>query len=156
MMSYVSWVFAPLDPPYSSLGALMPALVAVAPLLVVFLLLVLLRWPASKTMPVALLLTALLAFFYWQVPAVQIAAASVKGLLIALELLYIVWGALLLLFVLKHSGAVAAIRDAFRNISPDRRIQAIIVAWTFGAFIEGASGFGTPAAVAGPLPWSPR
>ena len=66
--------------------------------------------------------------------------------MIALELLYIIFGALLLLFVLKHSGAVAAIRDGFRNISPDRRVQAIIVAWTFGAFIEGAAGFGTPAA----------
>ena len=55
-------------------------------------------------------------------------------------LLYIVWGALLLLFVLKHSGAVTAIRNGFRDISPDRRVQAIIVAWTFGAFIEGAAG----------------
>ncbi|HBO42441.1 MAG TPA: lactate permease [Planctomycetaceae bacterium] len=72
-------------------------------------------------------------------------------MIIAGELLYIVFGALLLLFMLKHSGAVAAIRDGFRRISPDRRIQAIIVAWTFGAFMEGAAGFGTPAAVAGPL-----
>jgi lactate permease len=129
----------------------MPALVAITPLLVVFLLLVLFRWSARQTMPVALVLTALLAYFYWGVPAVRIAAASVQGLIISAELLYIIWGALLLLFVLKHSGAVAAIRDGFRNISPDRRIQAIIVAWTFGAFIEGAAGFGTPAAVAGPL-----
>ncbi|MHC4403837.1 MAG: L-lactate permease [Planctomycetota bacterium] len=129
----------------------MPALVAVTPLVVVFLLLVFLRWPAKKTMPVALVLTALLAYSYWKVEPKYIAAASVKGLVIAGELLYIVWGALLLFFVLKHSGAVRAIRNGFRNISPDRRIQAIIVAWTFGAFIEGAAGFGTPAAVAGPL-----
>jgi len=125
--------------------------IAIAPLVVVFLLLVFRRWPAKKTMPVAYVLTAVLAYFYWQVPAVRIAAASIQGLIIAGELLYIVFGALLLLFVLKHSGAVAAIRDGFRSISPDRRIQAIIVAWTFGSFIEGASGFGTPAAVAGPL-----
>ncbi|KKL17712.1 hypothetical protein LCGC14_2482820, partial [marine sediment metagenome] len=129
----------------------MAALVAIAPLLVVFLLLVFRRWPAKRTMPLAYLLTGLLAFFYWKVPTVRIAAASIPGLVIAASLLYIVWGALLLLFVLKHSGAVATIRDGFRNISPDRRIQAIIVAWTFGSFIEGAAGFGTPAAVAGPL-----
>ena len=129
----------------------MPALVAISPLLVVFLLLVFRRWPAKKTMPLAYAMMLGLAFFYWQVPAIRIAAASIQGLVIAGTLLYIIWGALLLLFVLKHSGAVAAIRDGFRNISPDRRIQAIIVAWTFGAFIEGASGFGTPAAVAGPL-----
>ena len=129
----------------------MDAAVAVAPLAVVFLLLVFWRWPAKKTMPLAFGLTALLACFYWRVSVVRVAAASLEGLLIAGTLLYIVWGALLLLFVLKHSGAVRAIRNGFQNISPDRRIQAIIVAWTFGAFIEGAAGFGTPAAVAGPL-----
>jgi len=129
----------------------MDAAVAVAPLVVVFLLLVFFRWPAKRTMPVGLLLTALLAYLYWHVPQRQMAAAAAKGLVIAGELLYIVFGALLLLYVLKHSGAVATIRRGFTNISPDRRIQAIIVAWTFGAFIEGAAGFGTPAAVAGPL-----
>ncbi|WP_337225219.1 L-lactate permease, partial [Proteus terrae] len=36
-------------------------------------------------------------------------------------------------------------------MSPDRRVQAIIIAWCFGSFIEGASGFGTPAAIAAPL-----
>ena len=39
----------------------------------------------------------------------------------------------------------------FTHISPDRRIQAVIIAWLFGCFIEGASGFGTPAAIAAPL-----
>ena len=77
----------------------MPALLAAAPLLVVFLLLVLLKWPAKRTMPVGLALTAMVAYFYWQAPALTIAAASLKGLVIAGELLYIVWGALLLLFV---------------------------------------------------------
>ena len=120
----------------------MPAAVAIAPLLVVFLLLVFRRWPAKKTMPVAFALTAVLASLYWKVSFRQITAASLEGLAIAGSLLYIVWGALLLLFVLEHSGAVQAIRDGFRNISPDRRIQAIIVAWTFGSFIEGAAGFG--------------
>ena len=129
----------------------MAALIAITPLVVVFLLLVFRRWPAKRTMPVAYVLTAALALAYWQVPAVRIVAASIQGLIIAGKLLYIVFGALLLLFVLKHSGAVTAIRDGFRSISPDRRIQAIIVAWTFGAFMEGAAGFGTPAAVAGPL-----
>jgi lactate permease len=129
----------------------MSAVVAVAPLFVVFLLLVFRKWPARTTMPVAFVLTAVLALLYWRVPPDRVAAASLRGLVLAGELLYIVWGALLLLFVLKHSGAVNAIRNGFRGISPDRRIQAIIVAWTFGSFIEGASGFGTPAAVAGPL-----
>lgn len=129
----------------------MAPLIAITPLVIVFVLLVIWRWPAKWTMPLAYGVTLLLGWLYWQIPGGYLAAAALQGLVIAGELLYIVWGALLLLFVLKHSGAVATIRDGFRNISPDRRVQAIIVAWTFGAFIEGASGFGTPAAVAGPL-----
>jgi lactate permease len=127
------------------------ALIALAPLALVFALLVGLRWPARRAMPAALVLTALLADAWWGVGRPRIAAAAFEGLVIAGGLLYIIFGALLLLFTLRRSGAVTAIRDGFRDISPDRRIQAIIVAWTFGSFIEGASGFGTPAAVAGPL-----
>ena len=129
----------------------MAAFIAISPLLVVFGLLVFFRWSAKRTMPVACFLTTVLALFYWGVPGIRVGASAIQGLIIAAQLLYIVFGALLLLFVLKHSGAVRTIRDGFHGISPDRRIQVIIVAWTFGAFIEGAAGFGTPAAVAGPL-----
>ena len=68
-----------------------------------------------------------------------------------MDLLYIIFGAILLLNTLKQSGAVDVIRSGFHRVSPDKRIQAIIVAWLFGSFIEGAAGFGTPAAVAVPL-----
>ena len=78
-------------------------------------------------------------------------AASLSGVVIALTLLWIIFGAIILLFTLRESGAVATIRRGFMDISPDRRVQVIIVAWLFGSFIEGAAGFGTPAAVAGPL-----
>ena len=57
----------------------------------------------------------------------------------------------MLLNLLKYSGGVAAIREGFTNISGDRRIQVVIICWLFGSFIEGAAGFGTPAAVVAPL-----
>ncbi len=129
----------------------MDALIAITPLALVFLLLILWQWPAKQAIPVGLCLTVLLALFYWQVSPIHILAASIEGVIIAVNILFIILGALLLLFTLVHSGAVSTIRDTFARISPDPRIQAIIIAWTFGAFIEGASGFGTPAAIAGPL-----
>ena len=52
---------------------------------------------------------------------------------------------------LQESGALRTIRAGFTDISPDRRVQVLIIAWLFGSFIEGAAGFGTPAAVAVPL-----
>ncbi len=102
-------------------------------------------------MPVAYGVTLLIAGLVWRVSAIGLVAASLQGLLLAVTLLYIIFGALLLLATLSASGAAATIRDAFTRISPDRRVQAIIVGWLFGSFIEGASGFGTPAAIAAPL-----
>ncbi|MBP86050.1 MAG: lactate permease [Planctomycetaceae bacterium] len=127
------------------------ALLAFLPILVVGLFLVVLRWPASKAMPMSYVTVVVLAFLVWKVSAVQIAAASIHGLIVAASLLYIIFGAILLLNTLRESGALSVIRRGFTEVSPDRRIQVIIIAWLFGSFIEGSAGFGTPAAVAVPL-----
>ncbi len=102
-------------------------------------------------MAFAWIITGIVGLTYWDMTANRFFAASAQGLVIAFTLLYIVFGAILLLNTMRHSGAINTIRQSFRAISPDRRIQAIIVAWLFGSFIEGASGFGTPAAIAAPL-----
>jgi lactate permease len=130
---------------------LLLAALSLLPIAAVGVLLVALRLPASRAMPICYLVAAGLAWWVWRVSAVQIAAASVRGLLLAAELLYIVFGAVLLLNTLEESGGLRTIRRTFQDITPDRRIQVIIVAWLFGSFIEGSAGFGTPAAVAGPL-----
>ena len=127
------------------------ALLAVMPILVAAVLLVGLHWPARRSMPVVYLVAAGIAWLAWRMPAVQIAASTIQGLFITLEILYIIFGAILLLNVLTQSGAVAVIRAAFAHISNDRRVQVLIIAWLFGSFLEGASGFGTPAAIVGPL-----
>ena len=127
------------------------ALVAVLPILAVMFFLVVLRWPATRAMPVAYAMTLLFALWLWEVPFVHAMAASLRGMVIASTLLWIIFGAIVLLFTLRESGAAATIRRGFTDVSRDRRVQVIIVAWLFGSFIEGASGFGTPAAVAAPL-----
>jgi lactate permease len=80
-----------------------------------------------------------------------VAASVFEGLIIAASILWILFGAVLLLNTLRESGAIDTIRNGFMHITPDRRVQAIIVAWLFGAFLEGAAGFGAPAAITGPL-----
>jgi L-lactate permease len=127
------------------------AFLALFPILVVFLLIVLLRKPATKAMPLAYLVTCILAFFVWKVPMAQISAASVDGLITAASILYIIIGAIFLLNLLQESGAISTIRRSMYLISPDRRIQAIIIAFLFGSFIEGSAGFGTPATGAATL-----
>ncbi len=127
------------------------SLLALAPILTIGFLLVGLRWPAVWAMPVGYVVVVIIGLFVWQLSFASIAASTVQGLIIALTILYIVFGALLLLATLAESGAVNTIRSAFTDISPDRRVQAVIIAFLFGTFIEGAAGFGTPAAVAAPL-----
>lgn len=121
------------------------------PILSVFILLVLLRLPATRAMPLSLLITAAFAAWVWQVSAVQLAASILEGWIIAFTILVIVFGAILLLNTLTVLGAIRVICDWFARISPDHRVQVIIIAWLFGAFLEGASGFGTPAAIGAPL-----
>ncbi|MFY2508794.1 L-lactate permease [Vibrio pectenicida] len=127
------------------------ALVAFSPIVVAAVLLVGLNWPAKRAMPVAFGLTVAIAFFIWNMSTTRILASTIQGLVITVSVLWIVFGAIFLLNTLKHTGAISTIRNGFTNISPDRRVQAIIIAWCFGSFIEGASGFGTPAAIAAPL-----
>ncbi|WP_022950985.1 L-lactate permease [Leucothrix mucor] len=127
------------------------SLLAFAPLVLAAILLVGLNWPARRAMPVVFIVTALIGLFAWDMTFNRVLASTLQGLVLTGAILWIIFGAILLLNTLKHSGAITAIRGGFSNISPDRRIQAIIVAWLFGCFIEGASGFGTPAAVAAPL-----
>ncbi|REL36748.1 L-lactate permease [Thalassotalea euphylliae] len=124
---------------------------ALMPIALSALLLVGLHWPAKKAMPVVLLVTALLGLLVWDMSANRVIASILQGMGITVSVLWIVFGAIFLLNTLKHTGAIAVIRQGFTQVSPDRRIQAIVIAWCFGTFIEGASGFGTPAAIAAPL-----
>lgn len=132
-----------------NLGVL--SLMAVAPIVLVGVLLAGFRWPAKYAMPVGYVAALLIAWLVWEMEPDAMASATLEGLIVAATLLYIVFGALLLLATVIASGAMERIKAGFDNISPDRRVQAIIVGWLFGSFIEGASGFGTPAAVVAPL-----
>jgi len=127
------------------------ALLAFSPILLAAILLVGLRWPAKHAMPLVFAMTAAIALSFWQMSFNRVLASTLQGLVITAGVLWIIFGAILLLNTLKHSGAIQSIRTGFMTISPDRRVQAIIIAWLFGCFIEGASGFGTPAAIVAPL-----
>ncbi|MDL5377448.1 MULTISPECIES: L-lactate permease [Exiguobacterium] len=124
---------------------------ALMPIVAVLILLVIMRLPASVAMPLSLVLTAGLAFFVWQLDATRIMAATLQGLVIAVTTVWIVYGAIGMMNTMKEGGGMNAIRSGFINITPDPRIQVLIVGWLFVSFIEGASGFGTPATVAAPL-----
>lgn len=150
VIGYIYLAALPFSPPVP-MPLIFAFLVALLPIVTVFLLLVVARRPADQAMPGALVVTLLAAGMVWRVPLAYLGASLVQGTVIALEILYIVFGAVLLLNVLQVSGALSVIRQSLLGLSQDRRVQVIIIAWLFGGFIEGASGFGTPAVIGVPL-----
>ena len=127
------------------------AMLAALPILLGGVLLVGFRIPAKWAMPIVYVTAVVIALGVWNMPVVDVAASTIQGLFTTFDLLLIIFGAILLLNTLERSGGVTAIRRSFHDISDDRRVQVVIIAWLFGSFIEGAAGFGTPAAVAAPL-----
>lgn len=127
------------------------ALIAMLPILVALILMVGMRWPATRAMPLAWLTAVLGGAFVWNLSPLYLTALSLQGVVVAIGVLIIVFGALLILFTLQESGGMETIQYGMQNISRDKRVQAIIVGYMFAAFIEGAAGFGTPAALAAPL-----
>ena len=129
----------------------MTALIASLPILLVIVLMLAFNWPAKRALPLGWVVAVVIALLYWKQDFTTSAAWALDGFLEAIGTLVIILGAILIMNTLKHSGAVTAIQRVFNNVNPDRRIQAIIVGFVFAAFIEGAAGFGTPAALAAPL-----
>lgn len=127
------------------------AIIALFPIVLALVLMVGMRWPATRAMPVAWIVTALSGLLVWKMPLGFIVASTLSGFGGAVNVLIIVFGAILILYTLKESGGIETINFGFHGISQDRRVQVIIIGALFSAFLEGAAGFGTPAAIAAPL-----
>ncbi|MEM3113048.1 MAG: L-lactate permease [Candidatus Pacearchaeota archaeon] len=126
-------------------------LIALIPFILLILLIVVKKWPAIYSMPITYLLTILILFIVWKISPLLLAASFIKGFFIALEIMLIIFFAVFFITVLKEKRQIKKLQDILSIISEDARIQAIIIAFLFGALIEGIAGFGTPAALAAPL-----
>ena len=129
------------------------AILSLSPILLALLAMVIRRiqLSAPKALFLSLLLAAFLSLTVWKMELPALAAFSVLGLFKAMEIFFIIYGAILFLNMLRKCGYMQAIQRSFSQVNPDRRVQAILIAWLFGAFIEGTAGYGTPAALAAPL-----
>ncbi|MBR2044077.1 MAG: L-lactate permease [Clostridia bacterium] len=129
----------------------MLALLAFLPILTTLILMMVFNWPAKRCLLISWIMAGVFAFFFWDVKINALLASSLYGMLSSIDVLIIITGAILVMNTLKSSGATSAINRGFMNISPDKRVQACIIGFSFCSFIEAAAGFGTPAALAGPL-----
>lgn len=129
----------------------MYALLAFLPILVTLILMTVLNRPAKQALLISWFTASVLGVFIWRMSAKTVLACTIFGFLSSIDVLLVIFGAILIMNTLKCSGGMARINEGFTAITSDRRIQAIIICWMFGGFIEGAAGFGTPAALAAPL-----
>jgi lactate permease len=126
-------------------------LLAILPIFAALIMMTCCKVSPVKALPISLAGCATIGYFVWDMEVKAIVAASLLGILKSLDILFIIFGALLLLNVLKKTKAINVINDSFSNITLDRRIQVIIIAWLFSGFIEGSAGFGAAPALAAPL-----
>jgi L-lactate transport len=128
------------------------ALVACLPILVLLILLGVMRKPAWFASLIGLGAAILVALLVYGMPVGRIAASVSNGAAFGLfPIGWVVFTAMLLYNATVESGKFETLKDSIGNLTSDPRLQALLIAFAFGAFIEGAAGFGTPVAVAGAM-----
>ncbi|HXG31719.1 MAG TPA: lactate permease LctP family transporter [Bryobacteraceae bacterium] len=125
------------------------SVVAALPIFTLLYLLGLKRRPAWQAALSGLAAAALVAWIAYRMPAATIVQASLFGAAFGLfPIGWVVFCAILLYRITLETGKFEIIKDSVGHLTEDRRLQALLIAFAFGAFIEGAAGFGTPVAVA--------
>src|SRR5579863_7230291 len=125
------------------------ALVAALPIFVLLVLLGILRKPAWISSLTGVAVAGLVAIFAYGMPAHMAVSSALYGAAYGLfPIGWIVFTAILLYRMTVETGKFEIIKDSIASLTGDQRLQALLIAFAFGAFLEGASGFGTPVAVA--------
>ena len=142
------------QPNYTPLAGSLPlsALVAALPILALLLLLGVMRKPAWVASLIGLGTAMLVAALAYGMPAGRMLGSVTNGAAFGLfPIGWVVFSAILLYRVTVESGKFEILKDSVGNLTADPRLQALLIAFAFGAFVEGAAGFGTPVAVAGAM-----
>ncbi len=134
-------------PPLNVLTVVLAAL----PILVVLYLMVGRRWEGSRAGLAGWGAAVLVSVVYFGAGGLLLLVAWGKAVLLAIFVLYIIWMALLLYHVVNDAGVIGAIGRELPGVASDKPAQALLVAWVFASFLQGATGFGVPAAVVAPL-----
>ena len=136
---------------FSVEAKLINVFLAALPILVVLYLMIGRHWGGSKAGPAGWFTAVFVAILFFGAGLPLLLVAWAKAFLLALFVLYIIWMALLLYHTVNEAGVIKAIGQEMPGIAQDKPAQALLLAWIFGAFLQGASGFGVPAAVVAPL-----
>ena len=138
------------EPLSGSLG--LSAIVAAVPILVLFFMLGVLRKPAWMSALAALASALLVSLILYGMPLKLALISMIYGAAFGLfPIAWIVFASIMLYRLAVDTGKFEIIKDSVGGLTNDRRLQALFIAFSFGAFIEGAAGFGAPVAISGAM-----
>jgi lactate permease len=124
------------------------ALVAVIPIIFIFWALIIKRMKGYKAILYAMVISVIIAFIIYKMPIQLVLLSSLHGALYGLfPICWLILNVIFLFNITVKSGKFDIIRHFMSTVSDDRRIQALLIAFSFGAFLEGTAGFGAPVAI---------
>ncbi|MEA3327550.1 MAG: L-lactate permease [Chloroflexota bacterium] len=126
-------------------------LMAFLPVLVVVLLMLIFRWGGSRAGAMGWFTALLIAVLFFGARFELLAVAQIKAVLLSLDVLYIIWPALLLFNIAREAGAIRMIGYALPGLTDDKVMQSLLIGWLMASFLQGMGGFGVPVAVVAPL-----
>jgi len=138
------------EPIAGSLG--MSSIAAALPIVVLFVMLGVLRKPAWVSAATALASGLLVSLIVYQMPMSLALISTIYGAAFGIfPIAWIVFASIMLYRLAVDTGNFEIIKDSIGGLTTDRRLQAMFIAFSFGAFIEGAAGFGAPVAISGAM-----
>jgi len=129
----------------------LPIILALIPFVFFVFFLLIYKTSLLKASFITFIMYVVLAIFYWGILPGFLFISLGKGFFVAFDIFIIIFGAIFFLEILKDLKVINNISYYLEHVSHDYRVQIIVIAWLFEAFLEGTAGFGTPAAIAVPL-----
>jgi len=126
-------------------------LLAFSPIAVVLIMMIGFKWSGGRAGAAGWFTALVVSVLFFGANPRLLAFAQLKGVLLSLYVLYIVWMALALYNVVNETGAIETIGMGIRRLTENKPLQLLILGWVFSSFLQGVAGFGVPTAVVGPL-----
>lgn len=126
-------------------------ILAFSPILTVLVLMIFRNWSGSRAGAAGWIISLLVGVLFFGAHPKLLVFSQIRGVLLSLNVLYIIWPALLLYHVVNETGSIKAIAIGIQRFSGDKAIQLLIFGWIFASFLQSVAGYGVPIAVVAPI-----